>query len=128
MKGWQHFFKIFASVTAYFRCFLNIKSFFLRTFIAKTLPSSFFLTKNTFPKVPEPNNLKISKESNLAFWVIGEFGLLLGDCRLIGAGLLIWDWLLQETRLLESSLVLATNLLRLSTTFFFSIETFSLDL
>lgn len=72
MKGWSHYFKMFASVIAYFNCLLAINYFFFSAFIAYKTPVSIFLTKKTFPKAPEPNFLIISNDLKLTLLSVNK--------------------------------------------------------
>jgi hypothetical protein len=57
MKGKSAFFRILASLTAYFKWLFKIRFYFLSAFIAYSLPLSFFSARNTLPNAPLPNSL-----------------------------------------------------------------------
>jgi hypothetical protein len=60
MNGCLHILSTLASVIAYLIYFFKINVFFFNAFIAYTLPSFLYLTKNTLPNAPEPSSLIIS--------------------------------------------------------------------
>lgn len=62
MNGEDNFLRMFASPTAYFKCFLAIRVLFLNALRANIYFVRRSLALNTFPKEPDPISLIISNE------------------------------------------------------------------
>jgi len=96
MNGWDVTLITFLSVMAYQVRFFSMILSFLKTFIAYNFPLSFFSTKNTSPKLPDPSSFKTVK-----FW--GPWTVFI---EILGIGLWIAtfqsSWVLSWKRSLKS--------------------------